>query len=494
MTYDKRPAGFIQVDADGRVRGIRLEGLKNFFQCGEDPANWVGKRLDEIPIARELSLNSLEKPLPSEGETASRQIDGLEAFVFTLGKGRGKKREKIILLIERDGLHHRWDTSVILQILSSEAALAGSLALDFENMLSIIIRNTKSLKSKIDPSQPLWEEIQSLDTAALSTGQLLDKLRDFRVTDLNEADLLDLNDAVREVISFMRRFFDRRVGISLELSPNLFPIRANPVEIRRMLLNLLMNSSEAMPHGGSLQIRTGCLSSQAAGEIGVKHCPKGAVWMAVKDSGLGMPPEVREKAFQPFFTTKIESHHLGLGLNTVERIVKRHSGILQIESQMGRGSTFTAYFPAVRRKFKDGDSKSQKGKRNRGVILLADREPLVRLMARRLLEAAGYRVIEACDHQETVELYHEHQHEVDLTILDVISADPTDLSVLERILEIDRNARVLLSSGNLSENELEGALSAGAAGFIQKPFRMKFLLSKIQSIRSEASEALPEGV
>jgi len=336
---------------------------------------------------------------------------------------------------------------------------------------------------------PYFDAISVIESASQSAVELADRLRDITRRSSGEFRCIDLNDIIQDVTALVRRAWKRRMVFSLELDSSALPIAADEVQIQRALLNLYVNAYESMPNGGTVRVRSGVMNEEEAKSVGFENALKGGVWVLVKDEGVGVLPVVKEKLFMPFFSTKSEDSHPGLGLSSVYEIVKQHQGEVRVESQVGRGSTFTLYFPAAPEKFYPSDlEESITAAEGADLLLLVDGEPMVLSMGKRLLEAGGYRVIPAMDGEQAKQLYLENQHHVDLIILDPATPYLYGRNLLQDLMAVNQRARVLLASGCTSENEAHAGLAGGAAGFIQKPYRMKCLLEKVREMleRKEA--------
>ncbi len=291
---------------------------------------------------------------------------------------------------------------------------------------------------------------------------------------------VNLNDLIRNITVVYQRAYGRQITISLELDDSVPLIMADEVQIQRALIHIYTNACEAMPHGGGISVRTGFVNSVESEAFGLKDAPDGIVRVSVQDTGIGMTPEVKEKLFQPFFSTKTDTQAAGLGLSLVSRIVDQHKGAVRVESQVGRGSTVSLYFPATLEYVNTPNLQSETEKQGDEHILLVDEETALRGLGKSLLEAGGYRVTALSNRQEAIEYYREHYQSIDLIIYDLTTPGHSGNEFIDELLKINPNAKVLLSSGCTSETEINPAVMTNTVGFLKQPYRMKSFLQTVQ--------------
>jgi two-component system cell cycle sensor histidine kinase/response regulator CckA len=260
----------------------------------------------------------------------------------------------------------------------------------------------------------------------------------------------------------------------------------DPIQLEQIVLNLGSNARDAMPEGGVLKLITRNLSP---GEVealrsrqpGLKPGPY--VLFEVSDNGVGMDRETLEQVFDPFFTTKEIGEGTGLGLSTVFGIIQVHDGYISCQSQPGQGATFSIYFPAATN---EQEEESQAADQDRKVVsggeglLLVDDEPDILTAARLVLQEEGYRVWQAQSGEEALEVYQEHQSEVEVVVLDLGMPGMGGMKCLKELLSITPGLKVIVATGYTMDGTSDSALAAGAAAFLAKPYRASELMKAIR--------------
>ncbi len=261
-------------------------------------------------------------------------------------------------------------------------------------------------------------------------------------------------------------------------------MRGDAGQVENALLNLGINARDAMPDGGSIVFSTeniridshSFLTCEYKTEIG-EYCV-----VRVSDSGTGMDADTAEHIFEPFFTTKEPGKGTGLGLASVYGIVRQHSGYVTVESEPGKGATFSLFFPLSTDQIPETAEMSSQVHDSRFHILIVDDDEIIRDSTSKMLQTLGYRVTSCSDGMEAVEFYEEHWHEVDLVILDLIMPKMSGLECFRRMKKRCPGVTVLVSSGYAEGNLSNDILAEGAAGMLQKPFRLAALQNKMDEV------------
>lgn len=488
--FDFVPIGLIQLDALSRIQNVSCWLEERFSPEIESKEDLIGLTFSDSIVAKTTGLGDAVRDLlrgesfpPVEISTKRKsgqkgwicRVSGM-ALYGSLGEISGA-----LITIEdvtaRRELEERSSLSSTLDIMGD---LAGKLALDFNEFIKVILSHASYLKGLMKPDSPYYSDVMAIESASLTAAEIAERLRNCTRRSRNEFISLNLNAVVHELANLMQRSWKSRVTFTFELDAALPPIQGDAVQIQRALLNLFTNACRSMPYGGSVRIRTGSMNRRDAEALGLEDALQGAVWISMQDEGTGLLPEVKDNLFQPFFSDGADGQGQGLGLCSVYSILKRHRGTVKVESQVGRGSTFTLYFPASPGVSEGADLIEGTLSGGGELILLVDGEPAVLSVGRRLLEAGGYRVTIALTGEQALEIYEENDAGIDLVILDQSTPYKRDHEILRDLLTINPQARVLLSSGCTSESSMVVALEAGAVGFIQKPYRMKHLLKKVR--------------
>jgi len=368
------------------------------------------------------------------------------------------------------------------------ASLAGGIAHDFNNVLQAILGYTQLAllnKTEGDPDYKTFIEIEEIiKKGSELTGQFLAIGRKIRPKFIS----LNLNESIEGIQKLLSRTFPKMIEIRLLLSDDLNRINADKGQIEQILINLCINARDAMVNQGRLKITTANVADPDPLSISKAAPAAGFVSLTVSDTGCGIPPEIKERIFEPYFTTKATKNGTGLGLSMVSAIVKNHGGIIECDSDVGAGTEFRIFFPSLKR---EGGSRKKSvqpqsnGSSNRGkeTILMVDDEVGILHIGRAVLQKHGYEVITAQSGEEALNLYSEKT--VDSVILDVGMPGMGGITCLKELLAKDRSARILISSGYVSDDHVAKAFKMGARAFLSKPYRFDNLLETVRRVLDE---------
>ncbi len=363
--------------------------------------------------------------------------------------------------------------------------LAGGVAHDFNNVLTAIIGYSDFLQMRLGKDDPLQLEVEEIRKAGKRAASLTQKLLAFSRRQILEVKVLDLNAIIAGMEKMLRRLISESVSIDLFLDPALGLIRADASQMEQVLLNLVINASDAMPRGGTLSIETANAElneSYARMHISVKPGPH--IRLVVSDTGTGMDEETRGHIFEPFFTTKREGKGTGLGLSMVYGIVKQSGGNIWVYSEPGKGTAFKIYLPQVFESAPEA-SDEQPAERPAGgteTILVVEDEEMIRRMMSAALADYGYSVLLAKDGEEAWETCRDTQEPIHLLISDVVLPGTSGRESAQRLVTMRPGMRVLYMSGYTSNAIVHhGVLEPGLA-FLQKPFAPVALLRKVRQI------------
>jgi PAS domain S-box-containing protein len=363
--------------------------------------------------------------------------------------------------------------------------LAGGIAHDFNNLLTIIKGYSQLSLIELKEDSPLKKNIEHIHEATDRAANLVRQLLAFSRRQILEMKVLNLNAILTNLDNMLRRVIGEDIELIIILAEDLGRVKTDPGWIEQAIMNLVVNSRDAMPSGGKLSIETGNADLDEAyvgGHVGVK--PGHYVMLSVSDTGVGMTPEVMERLFEPFFSTKEKDKGTGLGLSTVYGIVKQSDGDIWVYSEPGKGSTFKIYLPRVDEPLEERREKVMADELLRGseTILLVEDEEDVRKLALRVLERPGYKVLTARDGDEALIICEQFKDPIHLMLTDVVMPGMSGHELAKRLKSMHPKMKVLYMSG-YTDNAivLHGVLVEGV-NYIQKPFTVDALTKKVREV------------
>ncbi|MDY7032345.1 MAG: PAS domain S-box protein [Thermodesulfobacteriota bacterium] len=394
----------------------------------------------------------------------------------------GRLRGMVGLL--KDITEHRRLEAQFQQAQKMEAigTLAGGIAHDFNNLLMGIQGNVSLMLLDIDEDHPHYEKLTSIEQSIRSGANLTKQLLGFARGGKYEVNSIDLNELIRKT-SYMFGRTKKEIQIYCNYQSHIWPIEADQGQIEQVLLNLYVNAWQAMPGGGELYIETENidLSEEFARPYQVE--PGRYVKVCISDTGIGMDEETQQRMFDPFFTTKEKGRGTGLGLASVYGIIKNHSGLIEVSSQKGEGTSFIIYLPASERVFlNDVTIFHEDIMRGDETVLLVDDEEFIIDVGEKMLKKMGYTVLTARNGKEAINLCEKNREDIDIVILDIIMPDMRGEVTYERLREINPDIAILLSSGYDVDEQATEIIDRESACFIQKPFNIKQLSQSIREI------------
>ncbi|MBI5251464.1 MAG: response regulator, partial [Desulfomonile tiedjei] len=375
----------------------------------------------------------------------------------------------------------------LLQAQKMEAIgnLAGGVAHDFNNLLTIVQGYSELLLLDENLDDQAKSDIDKINHAAQSGADLVQRLLAFSRKSEMKPRPINLNQQIAQTQSLLSRTIPKNISVELRLADELPAIEADPVQVEQILMNLAVNARDAMPDGGTLVIETQCcaLTEEYARSL-VDVSPGNYALLVVSDTGAGIADDALEHIFEPFFTTKSPGMGTGLGLATVYGIVKQHGGHIYCQSGPEGGTTFKIYLPVIDTEM-ELETLRQSGPTIPGgteTILVVDDEESVRDLGERILRRAGYSVLTAANGKEALELFRREKEKISLVILDLIMPEMDGNQCLKEILQIDRKAKIIISSGFFPNVSLRDTSRTGAKASVDKPYDMNQLIQAVRRV------------
>ncbi len=411
--------------------------------------------------------------------TALKQSERDQAKLDAKAQREHARREEAEAALRRteDQLRHA-------QKMEAVGRLAGGVAHDFNNILSVILSYSDFVLAELKPGDPLRDDMEQIRTASSRAADLTRQLLMFSRQQVLEPKILDLNDVLAGMNRMLRRLVGEDVEVTTAASASLGKVRVDPGSIEQVIMNLVVNARDAMPTGGRITIETANVNFDepyARDHLGVKPGPY--VLLAVSDTGIGMDRVTQARIFEPFFTTKPKGKGTGLGLSTVFGIVQQSGGSVWVYSEPHKGATFKIYLPLVNgTEAQTRPNNAPATLRGSETILLVEDEDQVRAVALGILKRQGYRVIEARNAADALLKCEKHSGVIDLLLSDVVMPQMSGPELARRLAPIRVEMKILCMSGYTDDAVVRhGALEAGIA-FIQKPFTPDTLTRKVREV------------
>jgi PAS domain S-box-containing protein len=375
------------------------------------------------------------------------------------------------------------------QKLESLGVLAGGIAHDFNNLLTGIIGNASLARQDLSPVSPALEYLVQVEKSALRAADLCRQMLAYSGKGRFLITKADLNAMVQETVPLLHLSISKKAILRFELGRNLPPMLVDAAQVHQVIMNLVMNASDAIgDQEGVILIRTALIPNDACFSASLIVAPeqmeKHYVLLEVKDNGCGMSEETQSKIFDPFFTTKFTGR--GLGLAAVLGIIRGHKGGLRVESQPGQGSSFCVMLPPAAGVADQTPSSPilEQVKRGAGEVLVVDDEAPVRVVAKRMLESFGFTVQTATNGREALSILSQQPDHFRLILLDLTMPQMDGEQTLREIHRLNCPIPVLLMSGYNEQETIKRFAGLGLAGFLQKPFNLGEMREKIQSVLS----------
>jgi two-component system, cell cycle sensor histidine kinase and response regulator CckA len=373
------------------------------------------------------------------------------------------------------------------QKMESIGRLAGGVAHDFNNMLSVILGAAELSKCKVAENDPVLQYLELIAKAAKRSSEITRQLLAFSRKEVISPRPLNLNPHVVESQKILGRLIGEEIKFSFRPQDRLWNVLIDPSQLDQILMNLCVNARDAMPDGGSLTIETAKVEvSQDYSQVDPNAKPGDYVLLTISDTGIGMDRDTREHIFEPFFTTKGVGQGTGLGLATVYGIVTQNNGFINVYSEPGHGTVFRIYLPRLVQESGIEEKAAPVAEPRPGTVLLVEDEEMLLWMATRLLEELGYTVIQAQTPQAAISICEEGALSIDLILTDVVMPGMNGREMADRIKTTRPEMKVLFMSGYTADIVAKRGIVDAGMHFIQKPLDMNKLREKIGEVLAES--------
>ncbi len=466
------PEGVLLLDGDGRIRQANPAARELLPALTEAREGEILRRLGPYSLKHLLTV-------PKEGRWHEVRLEGPKPRFFEVTAeplwGMGEGAGWVLVLREVTREREARQQEEARERLAAIGQLAAGIAHDFNNILTGIIGFAELLTRRQDIPEDAQRMLQSISAQGQRAAQLVRQILDFSRKSVSQQRPLDLVPFMEEVLTLLRRTIPESIHIVYSPPAGHVWVMGDPVQLQQALMNLVVNARDAMLNRGTLTLGLEVVDLKPGDAPAVPEMGPGRwVALSVKDTGCGMPSDFIPHIFEPFFTTKPFHEGAGLGLSQVYGIVKQHRGHIQVESEVGKGSTFTLYFPLHIPEEKPAAQKEKEaippveGKGQ--LILFVEDNQVVREVGRRMLEDLGYEVVTAPSGQWALELYERLAPRVALVISDMVMPGMSGKDLLQYMRELNPKVKVLLMSGYPRGYDAPNLSTPGVVGWLPKPF------------------------
>jgi two-component system cell cycle sensor histidine kinase/response regulator CckA len=501
--FDHTPMAIATVDRDGAIVRANARFAKLAQGVGSDGA--ANKSIFSTVNARDRNLlvAAINQAAQGQGDITPAEVmlDGTKErwgqfFVTAVEEDEREAEAAIVYMLEtteRRALENQINQS---QKMDMVGQLAGGIAHDFNNVLSAIMMANDFLLNAHKPTDPSFQDIMQIKQNATRAATLVRQLLAFSRRQTLRPQVLDLGDALSDLTMLLRRLIGEKVKLDLIHGRDLWPVKVDVSQFEQVIVNLAVNARDAMPDGGKLTVRTSNVTTEESTRLAYKGMPAAEyVRIDITDSGTGIPADIIDKIFEPFFSTKEVGKGTGLGLSTVYGIVKQTGGFVYVDSETGKGTSFRIFLPrhhaeevavpepAVANgasKETSAEAKPRTDLTGQGTILLVEDEEGLRSLNARGLRSRGYSVIEASNGIEALEALEEKEGAVDLVVSDVVMPEMDGPTLLKTMRGKNPDLKIIFVSG-YAEDAFEKSLPENQQfAFLPKPFTLSQLVAAVK--------------
>jgi two-component system cell cycle sensor histidine kinase/response regulator CckA len=369
------------------------------------------------------------------------------------------------------------------QKMEAVGRLAGGVAHDFNNLLSVVLTYSQFILDDLKPNDPMRADMAEVQKAGERAAELTKQLLMFSRQQVISPRVLNLNDLVRDMDKMLRRILGEGLELVVLPEPELAHVKVDRSSLEQVIMNLVINARDAMHDAGTITIETANVTvseEHAHAHPGTKAGPH--VLLSVTDTGTGMDMATQMRVFEPFFSTKGAGKGTGLGLSTVFGIIQQSSGSIEVESAIGRGTTFRIYLPRSEGAIESAGTMDMGDLRGHETVLLVEDEDQVRTVARTILRRQGYKVIEARNGGEALLSCEKHEGTIHLLLTDVVMPQMSGPELAKRLAPIKPEMKLLCMSGYTDNNIVRHGVLEAEIAFLQKPFTPESLARKVREV------------
>jgi len=503
--FNDTPFAIAALDATGNIVRTNAPFMRTFGNEHGEKAT-EGLPLTELvaPEAKSRFVAAIDAAKsnqstikPVDAVLAANEERSVRLYVSGIADG-GSIDERVIVYAldttEQRVLEQQFAQSQKMQAVGQ---LAGGIAHDLNNILTAVIGFSDLLLLNLRPNDPSFKDTMEIKQNANRAAGLVRQLLAFSRRQTLRLEVLEVSLLVDDLTVLFKRLIGDSIALTVDHAADIWPVRADHIQLEQVVINLVVNARDAMPDGGSVKIRTSNVEQAVAATFNYRGMPAADyVLIEVEDSGTGIPQEVLAKIFEPFFTTKDIGKGTGLGLSTVYGIVKQTGGFIYADTEMGLGTTFKIFLPRYApkedtKKISHESVQPEVATKVRDLtgqerILIVEDEDSVRAFASRALASAGYIVHEADSGVEALEVLEEIDGEIELLISDVVMPEMDGPTLLTHMRERYPGIKVIFVSGYAEENIRKGLEDDSSVEFLAKPFSLKQLAQKVKTVLAGA--------
>ena len=503
--FNDTPFAIATLDKDGRIIRTNAPFSRIFGWSGSE------KPLDRVSMSEllsEASRGAFGEAIAAAGANMSeiepvdaqlsREGDHAVRLYFSISEEVEGSPERVNVyaldMTEQRKLEAQFAQGQKMQAVGQ---LAGGVAHDFNNVLTAIIGFSDLLLLKHKPGDPSFADLMSIKQSANRAAGLTRQLLAFSRRQTLRPQILEVPTNIDDLTVLLKRLIGEQITLHVDHGQGIWPIKADLVQLEQVVVNLVVNARDAMPNGGTITVRTRNVSEGEAASQSYRGMPAADyVLIEVEDTGTGMTPEVMEKIFEPFFSTKELGKGTGLGLSTVYGIIKQTGGFIYPESELGKGTVFKIFLP--RHVAVEGEAVSKlqapvavvKDLTGHERILLVEDEDNVRAFSARALRATGYEVFEADSGEQALEVLEDIGGQIDLMVSDVVMPEMDGPALLIKVRQMLPKLKVIFVSGYAEENVRQDIADDQSVEFLAKPYSLDQINSKVKEVLGKGGETL----